>query len=175
MNDHMSTEGGAKAGDDFNRAGERATEAMSGLEAYLAPLFQNLPHIPEGGRKFLVDFAPWVALIFGILGVVSLAGAGGISFLLTIGTFGFALPLLIAVLLGLIAAVLLLAAFPGLKARTKAGWNKVFYSQVVSIVSGVVSMFFGGASGLVSGFVGTLIGALIGFYILFEIRSWYNK
>lgn len=147
----------------------RAKEAMHGLEAYLAPIFEKFPHLPEGGRKFIVDISPYIALVFGVLGVIGLLGASGMGMFMLLATFGMALPLMIHIVLGLVSAVLLLLAFTGLKAHTKKGWNFVFYSQVVSIAGGVVGL----ATGM-GGLVGTIIGALIGFYILFEIRTYYK-
>jgi len=160
----------APAANPMGDAQQKAQETMSGLEGVLAPIFEKFPHLPEGGRKFLVDVSPWIALIFGILGVIGLLAAGGLGVIATILTFGLALPVLIQVLVGLLSAVLLLMSFPGLKAHTKKGWNLVFYSQVVSIIGSVIFLALGGFGSI----LGTVIGALIGFYILFEIRSYYK-
>jgi hypothetical protein len=108
--------------------------------------------------------------VFGILGVIGLVGASGLGVLATIGSLGFGLPILINLLLGIVSAVLLLMAFPGLKARVKKGWNFVFYSQVISVIGGVAMAVLGYPYGI----VGTIIGAAIGFYILFEVRSHYK-
>lgn len=153
-------------------AHKQATEALSGLEAYLAPLFEKFPHLPEKGREWVVSVSPWIALIFGILGIVSLLGIGGmgIGALSMMGYGGFGASMLIHLVIALISSGLLLAAYPGLKAKTKAGWNFAFYSEVVSVAGGVVGLAMWGAGGI----VGVVIGALIGFYILFEIRSYYK-
>lgn len=153
-----------------NDAGAKATEAMQGLEAYLAPVFEKFPHLPEGGRKFIVDIAPWIALVFGVLGVLALLGAGGIGMIAAMTTMGVALPMLIGVVISLISSAMLLMAFPGLKAHARKGWNMVFYSQVVSVIGGLVGIVIGGMYNI----FGVVIGALIGFYILFEIRSYYK-
>jgi len=150
---------------------EKMKEHMSGLEGWLGGIFANAPHIPENGRKVIVEYAPWIVLIFGILGVVALLGAGGISVLLTIGSMGYALPLLISVLISLASAALLLMSYPGIKAHKKSGWNLVFYSQVVGIVGSVVLIVMGHSYNI----VGPIVGAIIGFWILFEIRSHYTN
>ncbi len=152
-------------------AQEHAQQAMHGLEAWLAPIFEKFPHIPQGGREWIVGVSPYIALVFGILGVISLVSAGGIGVLMSIMTLGMALPMLIGVIVSLISAVLLLMAYSGRKARAKKGWNLVFYSEVVSVAGGVISAF---SMTYGSTIVGTAIGALIGFYILFEIRSFYK-
>lgn len=151
----------------------QATEAMSGLEGWLAPLFEKFPHLPEGGRKFLVDAAPWVALIFGILGILSMFGFGGVgmSALYLGGALGhMMLTPLIHLAFGLASSVMLLMAYPGLKSRVRKGWSMAFYSEVVSVAGGLFAIVMGGYSDV----VGLLIGATIGFYILFEVRSYYK-
>lgn len=158
------------AGPSMGSTQEKMKEHMTGLEGWLGSIFANAPHIPENGRKVIVEYAPWVVLIFGILGVVALLGAGGLSMLLTIGSAGYALPLLITVLISLASAALLLMSYPGIKAHKKSGWNLVFYSQVVGIAGSIVSIVMGHSYNI----VGAIIGAIIGFWILFEVRSHYK-
>lgn len=141
----------------------------SKLESVLADFFKNFPHLPEGGRKFLVDVSPYVALVFGILGVIGLVTGGILTTGLAILTLGASLPLLIVMLISLASAIFLLMAYKGLAARTKKGWDYAFYSEILSVISGVVSMVL-----MFGGFVGTFVSALIGFYILFEIRDHYK-
>lgn len=150
-------------------------EALHGLEAVLAPLFDNAPHLPEKARNVLVDIAPWIALVFGILGVASLLTGGMLMALMTVFTAGFALlyfvHTLIPVVFSAIGIVLLLMAYPGLKERSKRGWNLVFYSQVVQVLGGLLAIL----TGAISMLVGTVVGALIGFWLLFEVRSHYHE
>jgi hypothetical protein len=72
-------------------------------------------------------------------------------------------------------AVILLIAYPGLKARTMAGWNMLFLASVVNVLYGIFSVFdsvYGGVGKLIL----TLIGSAIAFYLLFQIRPYYaNK
>ena len=149
---------------------EKMKEHMSGLEGWIGSIFAKAPHIPENGRKVIVEYAPWIVLIFGIIGVVALLGAGGLSMLLAIGSAGYALPLLVSVLISLASAVLLLMSYPGIKAHKKSGWNLVFYSQVVGVVGSVVMIVMGDTYNI----VGPIIGAVIGFWLLFEVRSHYS-
>ncbi|HEX5282159.1 MAG TPA: hypothetical protein VFW28_18920, partial [Micropepsaceae bacterium] len=60
---------------------------------------------------------------------------------------------------------LLIAALPGLFARKMHGWNLIFYSRILSLVSLLLS-------GLI---VNAIIGALVSFYILFQVRSLYEE
>lgn len=130
--------------------------------------FDKLPALPKSATDVLVRITPWIALIFGILGVLgSLAGLGILTALspfvmLGNGIGGTATSLLTA-LLSLISSVLLLVAFPGTKAHKMQGWNMLFWSEVVSTVSSVLLISLTG-----------VIGAFIGFYLLFQIKRYYK-
>lgn len=134
--------------------------------------FSKFPPLPKNATDVLVQVMPFIALIFGILGIVVSIGGLGIltatsplSFLggaSTVSAYGTGF---IASIVYLAASVLLLAAFPGIKAKKYQGWKLLFWSEVVSLIGGVI-----GLSSIVSG----LIGALIGFYLLFQIKSHYK-
>lgn len=150
-------------------AKQSARHTVNKLEAWMAEMFKNAPHLPEGGKKWIVDVAPYIALVFGILGVVSLVFASGAGVVVSLVTLGAGLGVTLHLIISLVAAILFLMAYKGLKARTKSGWNFVFYSSLVSLIGtvvGIVTMY--GMN------IGGLIGSLIGFYILFEIREYYK-
>jgi hypothetical protein len=153
---------------------EKVHEVMHGLEGWLAPFFEHAPHIPEKGRQFIVDIAPWLVLIFGGLSVIGFLGGGMMMGTATLFSGGLALMYVTSFILpfvcSFIATVLMVCAFPGLKEKKKSGWNLVFYSEVVNVAGGMLGVFSGALYLLVS----TAIGALIGFWILFEIRSYYK-
>lgn len=130
--------------------------------------FSKLPPLPNNWKTAIVGITPWLALIFGILGVViMLMGFGLLTFLSPLvflaGGARAAGSGLIGAVLGLLSSALLLAAYPGTKARKLSGWNLLFWSEAVSVVSAVVSMALGG-----------VVVAAIGFYILFQIKSHYK-
>lgn len=128
----------------------------------------KLPALPKSATDLLVTVTPWIALIFGVLGVLaSLAAIGlmaALSPLMVLGSgVGQTGSGIITGVLGLISSALLLAAFPGTKSRKMQGWTLLFWSEVVSVISSVV---------LVS--VSGVLFALIGFYLLFQIKSNYR-
>jgi len=140
--------------------------------------FSKLPSLPTSAREVLVKIAPWIALIFGVLGVLGIVS--GVVGLLGLGAFGATLAPyggmaitgasfygIIILLLSLIPTVLQLLAFPGLKARKIAGWNYLLYSLAASVVISVIGGGFGSVFGAV-------IGAAIGLYVLFQIKSYYK-
>jgi len=134
--------------------------------------FSKFPALPKNATEILVKIMPYIALIFGILGIAGAIGGLGIltatsplSFLggsSTVSAYGTGI---ISSVIYLAASVLLLAAFPGIKAKKVQGWKLLFWSEAVSLVGGVV-----GLTSLLS----VVIGALIGFYILFQIKSYYK-
>jgi len=130
--------------------------------------YSKLPALPRNWKDVIVQIAPWLALIFGIIGVLgSLVAVGLLTFLapfiLIGGGIGAASGGVIGAILALVASVLLLLAFPGTRARKISGWNLLFWSEVASVVSTIVALSVGG-----------VVGALIGFYILFQIKSYYK-
>lgn len=163
-------------------------ETQDKLESKGEELSKKLPQLPENGKKMLVEWMPWLSLVFGLLGLwaawalwrlydvaspyVEFANEisrvyGGDTVAYDKG-LGFWISLL-----GLVAvAGLEVLAFSGLKARSKSkGWNLVFYAQILSLVVAVLSVVLS-VDGY--GLAGTLIGAAIGFYLLFQIKSYYK-
>lgn len=130
--------------------------------------FSKLPPLPSNWRDVIVSITPWLALIFGIIGVLgSLAAVGVLTFLAPFvvlgGGIGVAGGGIIGALLALVASILLVLAFVGTRDRKISGWKLLFFSQTVSIVASVVAFSVAG-----------VVGALIGFYILFQIKSHYK-
>lgn len=130
--------------------------------------YSKLPSLPKQWVETLVTITPWLVLVFGVLGVLALLAALGVltalsPVMLLGGGVGVATGSLIGTALALVSSVLLLMAFPGTKARKMSGWNLLFWSEAVSVISGVVSFSLGG-----------VLGAAIGFYILFQIKSHYK-
>lgn len=146
------------------------THHMGKLESFLAPLFQKAPHLSEGARNTLANIAPWLALVFGILGIVAVVSAGGVGMLFSFWMYfgGSSLPFLLALVIGFISAVLDLLAFKPLRAMHKSGWNLIFYGAVLSMVSTLIHMAVG---------YGSLMGlfmSVVGLWLLFEIRGLYR-
>ena len=159
------------------------------LETKLDTIFEkNAPKLSAKARAMIADWAPWAALIVGLWSLLSaywlwqaatavsayvmlanqLSAAYGSSMMANNMTLWVWLALAVLVIEGL----LYLLAFPGLKARKKAGWNYLYWGALVNVAYAVVSLFT--INGL-GGFFGSLIASAIGFWILFQIRSQYVK
>ena len=163
--------------------------SLSKLEDSLAVLYKGLPHLPENGRKALVQWVPWINLVVGLLtlwsawilwhwahyanaiinSINSLGAAYGIAPAVHRLDFGIWLGLIVLI----VEAVLLLMAFSATKDRKKNGWDLMFYVAMLNVLYAVILVFtnYGGIGHL----LGEIIASAIGLYFLFEIRSYYGK
>ena len=139
-----------------------ADKAISTAEEW----FAKLPALPKDARVLIVKITPWIALIFGVLGVIGSIGAlgilGGASIMVNTGMTGLGGGY-VAILIGLVSSVLLLAAFPGTRAHKEKGWKLLFWSEVVSTVGALLAISLFG-----------LGVTLVGFYLIFQIKSYYK-
>ena len=134
----------------------------------LEDIFAKAPSLPANAREVLVQFAPWISLIFGVLLVlVSLGGLGIGSVLAPFAMYagvGNTMFLMVASILGIVQGVVMVLAFSPLKKKAVAGWNWWFWAEILSVVAAVVSF----------NLLGAVINAVIGFYLLFQVRSYYK-
>jgi len=157
----------------------------AGLEKSLHDFYTktiNL-NLPVGGQKWLADNSWWLALVGGLLSLWSawsfwsiahyasqwLHWAGAVTGTST----NLAVTWYIALIAILVQAVLLLLAVQQLKAHKKSGWNLLFYTSYVSVITGVIDLFVPGYG--FGSLIGMIIGALIGWFFLFQIRRYFVK
>jgi hypothetical protein len=165
---------------------------MKELENQLDKLFgkKGPVQLPENAKKTLVEWLPWINVVFGVLQLWAAWALWQLGHALNnfvnytntlsqvygtgqvvnqLDTFYW-----VSLIVLVLDAVLILAAFPGLKARSKAkGWNLLFYATLVNLAYGVVRLFTSIGSGPGS-LVGSVIGAAIAFFFLFQVRDYYN-
>ncbi len=134
--------------------------------------YAKLPALPKGATDFIVNISPWLALIFGVLSI--LVGVSAFGFLAVLSPFAavtgagaYAITGLLSSLVLLVQGVIMIVAFPSLKKRGQRGWNLMFWSLVLSVVSSVLSLN-------VFGVVQSVVGSLIGYYFLYQIKSYYK-
>jgi hypothetical protein len=141
----------------------RITMQKAILEEQIEPIAVQLPALPDNIKDIFVKIMP----ILAIIGLV-LNGLGLIA-LLAVGIIAiFALTAGVQVLLGFVftvATVVLLAlALPGLFARKRAGWVWIYYAELLSIVSSIISLSIFG-----------VLFSLLWLYVLFQIRGMYAE
>jgi hypothetical protein len=163
------------------------------LEVNLQELFvKKAPPLPEGGKRFIVTWAPWISLLIGFLSLISALTLWHWAHDFTaitqyaneicatyrgadchVGGSRLSFWVWIALLEMLVEAVLYLLATRGLRERRKQGWNYLYYGALVNLAYAIVSLFT--SYNAFGNFVGALIGSAIGFYILFQIRDRYTE
>lgn len=138
--------------------------------------FKNAPHLPEFLKDFLVNVAPWFALIGMVLSVIGVLQNLNLIFgnsvwaqMVGIGTHKIYFGLL--AIYQAITAILLYYAYQPLKSRKLTGWIYMFWLTVLGMIVTAVSLLFNTYASL----VWTIIGAIIGFYVLFELKPYYSK
>ena len=145
-------------------AAEPPKDLIGFLDFYLvkkAPI-----QVPEGGREWIVKVGPWITIVLLILTLPLLLVAFGIGAVyVPFGGVGYATGFGVLTIFVIVEIGLMIAALPGLFARTMAGWRLLFYSQLVGIVHSVLS----------GNIVGGLLFGLIGLYILFQVRTLYRE
>lgn len=120
--------------------------------------------IPDGGKEFIVKFGPWITLVMLVLLLPLLLAALGLGAIVApFAGVRYATGFGLVAILTCVQVGLLGMSLPGLFARKMSGWMLLFYSELVSFVSSVLS----------GSIVGGIIGTLIGLYILFQVRSKY--
>jgi len=134
--------------------------------------YAKVPALPRKWTDLIVNFAPWLALIGGILlvvGAVSLFGLGSFlsPFAMMAGAGGFAVMWIVAAVLLLVAGVIEFLAFAPLKARKEKGWNLMFYALLLDVLSSVVRLS-------VSEVISAVLAFLIGYYFLYQVKSYYK-
>lgn len=140
----------------------------------LGEWFNTFPPLSKYWKNILVKYIPIISLIFGILGIIiclsyfdsTYVNPTYILILLLREASG-----LIPFELGpmdtyiyLIGAILLVAAYPKIKVQKKIGWKLLFWSETINLLAGLVSLHF----------LAALLWAFIVFYILFQVRSYYE-
>lgn len=158
---------------------------LDGLETALAGVYKGTPKLSGNAKKFLVQYWPIAALVFGVLqlwGALALYQWGrdvnkvADAFNAYLGTSSIVHNLSVMYWLSLVVlvvdAAILIAAYKGLKAKAKSGWNLLFYSALLNAVYGVLSAFndYGGAGSLI---IQVLVSAVV-LYFLFAIRDQYG-
>ena len=107
-------------------------------------VYAKLPPLPSSVKEFAVAVAPWLALIFGVLGVLGSLSAFGLSTVFSPvialgGGVNVATGLIIASVIGLAESVMMLVAFPSLLKRKAAGWTLMFWVEVLAVLAAVIS------------------------------------
>lgn len=142
---------------------------LSQLEVSLNDFFlKKFPlQLPKGARNFIVWVVPYLTILGVVLSIPAILALLGISALfapaLLIGG-GWTLWGIVSLVAIIATAIIQAFAIPGLFAKKKSGWDKLFWVSLIGIVSSLIS----------GNLVGVIIGTAINWFFLFQIRSYYK-
>lgn len=141
---------------------------VSQLENTLNEYFgRKAPQLPKGIKDFLVMVAPYGIILGIILTIPAILALLGLSVLLAPALAlggGWTLMGVISLVTLIATVALMIMAVPGLFAKKKAGWDKLFWVSLINIVGTLVT----------GNLIGLVIGTVIDWYILFQVRSYYK-
>lgn len=151
------------------------------LEMSLDNLFKKLPPLPANVREAIAQYGPYLVAIQAIIAVfalLALFGLGGGLFFVG-SAYYTGVYFWLALIFGGLTLALVLPSLTGLFKRTRKSWELLFLSYVVQTIGGIVlaiasvSPYFVGV--MIYGILWALIGAAIEFYILFQVKDYFNK
>lgn len=157
---------------------------MKQLEPLLKTLddaYAKVPALPKKWTDLIVTYAPWLALLTGVLGLIfgvlgllaSLSLFGLMAAVAPLGAYGatygpqYVIAVVVGALVLLVTGVLSLMAYSSLKARKEKGWNLMFYVVVLGIISSIATLN-------VFSIVMSLVVAAIEYYVLYQVKSYYK-
>ncbi len=143
-------------------------DSFSQLDVYAEQLRVKLPLAPPGIINGYMSVVPWIAIIFGVLGIlISLAALVGSTVLgplmVMFGAAGTGFSLILGSLLSLVIAVLLAAGGWMMMQRRLTGWWLLALSMVVSLLSSLLHISI----------LGLIFWLLIA-YIHLQVKPNYN-
>jgi uncharacterized membrane protein HdeD (DUF308 family) len=163
---------------------------LESLEKSLESIFKDLPKLPTKAKQTLAQWWPILALIGGVLQIWAawslwqlhnnLSGwSNYYNTLSEVYGFGGSIPdpnpfYWVGLVALAASGVILLMAYPQLKAKAKRGWDLLFLSAVVNLGYGIVMLFADNYYGGFDTLIGTVIGSAIGFYLLFQIKDQFS-
>lgn len=143
---------------------------MSRLDAYVSQFNQQVPSAPEGLLNAYVKWGPWLAIVFGVLGLIAslaLFGLGAVlgPLLLLAGASGVAAGgmALVTGILGVVTGVLDVVGGYWMLRRQLNGWWLVAFAIALGLLANLLSVSL----------VGIVISALIG-YVHLQVRPSYS-
>ncbi len=146
-------------------AGPRVARAIGRLDAF----FIKLPHLPKKVQLFLKTIVPFIALAFGIIGL--LATVLGVLFLLLAliaGDWWLAAEMLPSMLAVFFSMLFLLKAFRPLRRGDAVGWIYLFWAALIEAGHLVARLISGDGEWYLG-----LISLLLTLYVLFEIGQFF--
>ncbi len=141
--------------------------SLVNIEEKIVDFLKSLPKLPKSAVDFLISLAPFLALIGGVLSLLSIVS----FFIGTSALFYSAFPLsnafpylYIALAASVISGLMLIAAFEDLKNKKIFGWRLVFWAMNIGILSALIG----------GNIFGAVVSAFLSWYVLSQLRGEYS-
>lgn len=146
-----------------------ANEKVAGLIGSLDRFFIKLPHLPKKIRLLINKIVPFLALVFGLVGLIATLITG---FFLLLALMSLDMKILWSIsgsfILVLFSTLFLLKAFKPLRQGNAVGWIYLFWAQILEVINFVINSFT-----VENNFWLGLASLIVSFYLLFEIGQFY--
>lgn len=127
--------------------------------------YSLLPQFSSEVKQTVVKILPYLAIIFGLIitiaSIMEILGTPFIS-ILAFGKSTLIQTLVLTNVLGIVQGILMVSAFTGLRRKSKRAWKLIFWSQILWIISSLISL----SAALTLGF--------IFLYPLLKVKSEYK-
>jgi len=143
---------------------------MKELESTLEKYFlDKAPKLPEDLQNLIVQYGPFVLLIFVIIAGLNFISIFGFSAAFINPIRALAGPTLggwyqIYLVFTAVILVLEALALPGLMNKKMSGWKYMFYATLVALVQSIITF----------NIAGLIVGSGLTFYILYQIKHHYK-
>ncbi len=132
---------------------------------WLEKIYSKLPSLSSELKTFVIRIIPFFTIVFGVLitlaSVMDFLGSAVISSF-TLGGPQILQQLLVRSVLGIAQGIIMIFAYPPLKAHQQRGWRLLILSQIIWIIAAAIS------------FNPSIILGFLILYPLFQIKNYYK-
>lgn len=151
-----------------------ANQKVAMMIMKLDKFFIKLPHLPKKFQKFISKIVPWLVLLGGIIGAVTVALSLTLVVLSIIALdLGLIMSMVGSMLFVLLNTLFLVKAFKPLRKYDAVGWIYLFWANILGVINSIISVVNRDIVGWQS-ITTTVVLTLVGFYLLFEIGGFYE-
>ncbi len=137
---------------------------LDSIEKKIEIFFSQFPSLPENILNLIVTYGPYLVLVSGVLGLVSLLSLLNLGFQpIFLMTPSFKINYYLSLVFSIVISIIFLLSFKPLLKKQFKGWRLIFYALLLSLLPSII-MFS----------IGNLIVSTIAFYLLFQIKKYYH-
>lgn len=137
------------------------------FEGWVVNVFSKFPHLPKEIQNLIVSFGPYLVLIGGVVGILSiltLFSIGSAAFYSVYTNSLSNVPFYyLLVISSVVTGIMMVISFKDLKDKTLFGWRLVFWSFTISVITMIITL----------NIISAIVSAIISWYILVAVKDSY--